>query len=301
MRILIAFLFLTTVFGGESVAKSFEEGDAIRLSDYQITIMASEDGWVNDNQFLQAEKGHRLVSVDIVIENVGSKSLSYNPFNFKLQDNNGYVYDVTAKARNPGLNVGKLQPGRKVRGFIVFELPNNAHTLELIYQPNMFADEQAIIKLGAGELGCESFKTCRLDCPTGTEQVKTKPKGKGGDVFCVKGEEQHGPYYSWTKDGTLEGVAEFTNGKLKWIAVYDMDKGRWKRVEYVDGKPYTLITIYHKNKGSSKRIEGHVLDDTGALCGAITCWNEEGVESNCPKVPDACKATPTGATCPPCE
>jgi len=86
--------------------------------------------------------------VDVLIENHGSQPKDYNVFDFTLQDKEGYTYEQTIDCSiEPELDSGTLQPGRKVRGNIVFEIPKGDSGLELIYQPDWFNSGQVIVRL----------------------------------------------------------------------------------------------------------------------------------------------------------
>lgn len=64
-----------------------------------------------------------------------------------MSDADGYKYDITIAPDTKGSVDGELQPGRKLRGEVAFEIPENATGLELIFEPNVFGFGQAIVKI----------------------------------------------------------------------------------------------------------------------------------------------------------
>jgi len=126
----------------------FEIGQTVQLGDYYLTITKFDSEPKYDDPLDRLEKGYQVISVEVLIENKGQESKHYNGLDFIIQDQDGYTYEPSwSFIIEPDLGYGDLQPGRKVRGWNTFEVPENSSGLELIYQPSWWDSGQIIVKL----------------------------------------------------------------------------------------------------------------------------------------------------------
>ena len=129
----------------------YKIGDNAQWQDYVLTVHGTLSAVpYEDNEYDRPEAGSKYFAVEVTIENKGSEVKPYNIIDFKLQDGDGYTYDSTTAdvMKQPWFGYGDLQPGRKIRGWITFEIPKTASKLELIYQPGtVFDTGQIIVKL----------------------------------------------------------------------------------------------------------------------------------------------------------
>lgn len=112
------------------------EIDGQRLTVTGVTRSAGSD-------FDTPKDGCEYVIVAVTIENVSDEEVSYNIFDFKVQNSNGQI-DRSAFSivdKDTGLGSGKLAPGGAVSGTIVFEEPIGDANLMLIFEPNVFKKE----------------------------------------------------------------------------------------------------------------------------------------------------------------
>ncbi len=87
--------------------------------------------------FLGIGEGNRLIAIDVTQE--GTSQLDpFNPLYFALQDAAGYIYfpGFTDSALAPSLSSGDLGAGQKVRGWVAFEVPENAEIRAVLTQPH---------------------------------------------------------------------------------------------------------------------------------------------------------------------
>ena len=85
-----------------------------------------------EGQFVRAKNGMKLVSVELII-NTHKEEFDVNSFYFKIKDKSGGVYNSGMTSRKPSLKAGKVEPGDKVRGWLSFEVPENAVELRIQY------------------------------------------------------------------------------------------------------------------------------------------------------------------------
>lgn len=120
----------------------FKVGDAIKMADYQLTINSVKK--VAQKGYSSPKKGNEFVLVNMTIQNTSDKEVTYNPYDFKLQDSNGNQTTYTYVSLDDQLSSGSLATSGKVSGTLPFEAPKNDLGLKLIYQPNVFLDSQRI-------------------------------------------------------------------------------------------------------------------------------------------------------------
>lgn len=130
----------------ETETKVFNLGETVKLGD-KILIIYNVADYTEPNEFMQPKEGNKFIIVDAYNENQSSEPISYNLFSFEVQDNNNYKYQPTTTTKEPSFSSGTLQPGRSVRGFVVFEVPVSVTSLELIYTPNWTDFSQTIVKI----------------------------------------------------------------------------------------------------------------------------------------------------------
>lgn len=75
--------------------------------------------------------------------------MSYNPFDFTMQNSQGQILDgaFTLAEQDKQLSSGELAPKGKVNGVLVFEQPKGDTGLQLIYQPNFWNDGKIKIEI----------------------------------------------------------------------------------------------------------------------------------------------------------
>ena len=122
-------------------------GDVIILNGMEIQVVDIMKS--NGGEFSLLEEGNEFIIVDVVIRNTSDKQQHYNEFDFKLQNSNGQIKDVTFMlADNDNkLGSGEISPGGAVRGTISFEEKKGQEELILIYENNMFTEEQVKVHL----------------------------------------------------------------------------------------------------------------------------------------------------------
>lgn len=126
----------------------FAIGEKIALGDNVLTVngFARSQG---DNEFDTPKEGHEYIIVEVTIENGGSETISYNPFDFTMQNSQGQILDgaFTLTEQDKQLSSGELAPKGRVNGVLVFEQPKGDTGLQLIYQPNFWNDGMIKIEI----------------------------------------------------------------------------------------------------------------------------------------------------------
>ena len=112
-----------------------------------ITIESAE--WKKKG-FIDPESGNYLV-LDVVVRGQEG-TVSYNPLYFSVQDEDGREYDIAFGAdAEPSLKSGDLEPGKKARGYIAFDVKKGPVTLSVTDE--LLQDVGAMIRTCGWPLG----------------------------------------------------------------------------------------------------------------------------------------------------
>lgn len=127
------------VKGERSEIKLKEKG---KLGDTEIMV---EEVQVIDSQGeLKPEEGNRFLRVVVTMKNSGDGIINFSPVLFDIETPDGNRYDPILNTREDSMRSGQLIPGGAVRGSIVFEPPEKADGLKLIFMENIFKKDDVI-------------------------------------------------------------------------------------------------------------------------------------------------------------
>jgi hypothetical protein len=114
-----------------------------------VTVTNVHRNYSTGNPYLTPESGKEFVVVTVEITNNSQETLSYNTFDFKMQDSNGVQQSESLTALSDGkLNSGSLAPGGKVTGKLAYEVPSGDKGLKLLFQnPSLFSNKVITFKL----------------------------------------------------------------------------------------------------------------------------------------------------------
>lgn len=130
-------------------------GETATTSKLEVTVFSAEKNTFyeyysdifQETMTQDAKQGKTFILVDAEIKNVGSDSALVGVSDFSMTDSEGYSYDVEALyLGDDGLDLFKeLYQNQKIRGKILFEVPDDAEGLKLLYDfGNMFIGNQLV-------------------------------------------------------------------------------------------------------------------------------------------------------------
>jgi hypothetical protein len=125
-------------------------GDKVQSGDTALTVIGAKK-LTTLPVFGAAKAGNVYVNLEVLIENVGSTEVAYNPLYFKLKDGDDFEYNATISSSEPTLKSGKLAPSEKARGNVAFEVKATATGLVMEYRPLVFGGDTPI-KVALGEV-----------------------------------------------------------------------------------------------------------------------------------------------------
>ncbi len=129
------------ILGGEQRAHTL--GELAVAPDYTMSVESDKE--CLDGSAFASKRGYVKFGIEVSVEGTSAVEVPVNPFYATLYDTGGDVYTSTLAGCDPGLSAVRVTSGKKVRGFVTFEIPASSRKLELHYAPT-------IIGRGAEEL-----------------------------------------------------------------------------------------------------------------------------------------------------
>jgi len=124
-----------------SPEKIYSVGESADISGTVVTVTKSYKTY--GTELIQPKTGYEFIVVFVKIQNKGTNSITYNPFDFKMQNSKGQILDcgIFTPDGFTRLDAGELLAGGEVEGTISFEEPVNDNGLILIYKPSVWTNE----------------------------------------------------------------------------------------------------------------------------------------------------------------
>lgn len=123
----------------------FSQDEVVNYNDVKFTVTSVEKHM--GGEFDTPKDGSEYVTVGIKIENNSDEKISYNPYDWKMENSNGQETDTAIVLNDSELESGDLNPGGHVEGTLTFEEPQGDEGLKLNYYDNMLFDEEAAFKI----------------------------------------------------------------------------------------------------------------------------------------------------------
>lgn len=99
------------------------------------------------SEYEKAESGKTYVVADVALENTSNKTQPYNVFNFRIQTAGGQVLDGAFATVPSPLGSGDMVAGGKASGKIVFSVPVEDGHQYVIWKPNAYNADRAIVRV----------------------------------------------------------------------------------------------------------------------------------------------------------
>lgn len=141
-----------TASGGDKPVVTSEQNKTQEKKDYKVGDTVDIDGMKlkvdevttsQGNDFDKPKEGNEFVIVKLTITNGSDQNISYNPFDYSIENSNGQITDQTFSTMNSetALSSGELAKGGTVTGSIIFEAPKGDKGLKLQYKGNILSDK----------------------------------------------------------------------------------------------------------------------------------------------------------------
>lgn len=125
----------------------FSQNETVSFKGVDFTVTNVEK--TVGGEFDTAKEGYEYVIVSIKIENKSEEKISYNPFDWQMENSNGQEESTTFTTvdSDTALSSGDLNAGGVVEGTLAFEQPQGDTGLKLNYYANALLDEEASFKI----------------------------------------------------------------------------------------------------------------------------------------------------------
>lgn len=127
--------------------KEFTQNETVTFKNIDFTVTNVEK--TTGSEYDTAKEGYEYVIVSIKIENKSEEKISYNPYDWKMENSNGQEEEITFTTidSDTALSSGNLNAGGIVEGTLAFEQPQGDGGLKLNYYNNSVFDEEASFKI----------------------------------------------------------------------------------------------------------------------------------------------------------
>lgn len=128
--------------------ETFKVGDTVKADG--VTLKLNKVDFNDGSSLSTPDSGKAYVIVNVTITNVDKNKVSYNPLDFKLDDNGNQtdlaelvMDDNGNKITNDDLKYGDLSKGASVTGSMIGQATKN-NKLKLIYTGSLFSNNEKI-------------------------------------------------------------------------------------------------------------------------------------------------------------
>jgi hypothetical protein len=126
----------------------YKTGDIITIGDYELIVFDVKD--LEPGQLLKPDEGNKLIAVEISFVNIGTGPIQVISITqMSVKDEQGYKYErdfVAASLIDTDVD-GELAPGENVRGFVGFQVPQEAGPLIFVFEPGLLTTGKVFVEL----------------------------------------------------------------------------------------------------------------------------------------------------------
>ncbi len=130
---------------GSNASNVYNVGDTLTANGVKITFQSCEE-WTWYDYYFQPKDGYKIIRAYFVIENASSTDRSVGSFDFDCYAD-GVAVDPYYYGDDTMTSIQTISAGRKIQGYVYFEVPSNASEIEIEYETSFWTDKKAIFKV----------------------------------------------------------------------------------------------------------------------------------------------------------
>lgn len=124
---------------------AFTLGDKVQAENKLVFTLCGSRTSKGDD-FISPTEGNDFLYIDMMVENPTDEEVSISSLlMFSLYDTNNQQYDIALASDANGSVDGTLFPGKRLRGELVYEIPENLTEMGLVILPDMLAEPFVIV------------------------------------------------------------------------------------------------------------------------------------------------------------
>lgn len=124
----------------ENVDNKFSVGEIVETSNLRITFVSAKE-YQSDNEFMQPKAGNVYYAMEFEVENISDTDQYISSWDFACYADS---YDME-QAYMDGMDLdATLSAGKKTKGSVFFEVPEDAKEIFLEYETNFWTEDKII-------------------------------------------------------------------------------------------------------------------------------------------------------------
>lgn len=122
----------------------FHVEDVLETKKIKLSYLSCGE-YIESNSYIEPAEGNKFIYFEFEFENIGNTDTSVGSFVFDCYAD-GYEAKQTYLATddNVMISITTLSTGRKTRGIVVFEVPQDAENIEVEYETSYWTQDKAI-------------------------------------------------------------------------------------------------------------------------------------------------------------
>lgn len=125
--------------------KEYMVGETYQNNSLAIKFVSLDDNFKGYNQYADVKSGYKVIKAEFEFENIGKSDVLASAYDFDCYADS-YDCESFWSADGSGFS-SSLSSGKKTRGCVYFQVPENATSITLEYELNMWTNSKAIFKV----------------------------------------------------------------------------------------------------------------------------------------------------------
>lgn len=127
------------------IKSSYAIGETFEVDGYKVTVSEVKD-YVSDDEYTQPKSGYKYIKAKIDVENTGKESKYVSSYDFSCYADNTAVSEAYV-SEDDEFSGSTVSTGNKALGYMYYEVPENANSIKLEYEYDIFDNIKAVFVL----------------------------------------------------------------------------------------------------------------------------------------------------------
>lgn len=122
----------------------FHPGDILQTNNFSITYQECNTDWRGYNQYMGPGDGKKVVRAYFVFENTTDRDQGAGSWEFDCYADGVACESYIWSGDDALSGYDTISPGRKMQGYVSFQVPVNAQSVELEYETSFWSQEKVV-------------------------------------------------------------------------------------------------------------------------------------------------------------